>query len=236
MLPFRTLSRMNKVRHGQLHKTFCIKNTASCQQILSCSLSSSKVPDFDVFQATGPEAAKNPVQQSTAAIVFGFAGSPKAQAEKIANVYTSKGHQAFYCVLPQLVTFTYDMEKIRNCAEHVIQVLKENGVERVVTHSLSNNGSILYQQFVHLVKQQEGLVIEGAVFDSAPGPLGWQNVQKYLRLEKFDLGIEKWSPKWQSPFFLPFHLVGVDLANRKPLSEALSNFVFQLRCLIPTFF
>jgi len=225
---------MNKVRHGQLHKTFCIKNTASCQQILSCSLSSSKVPDFDVFQATGPEAAKNPVQQSTAAIVFGFAGSPKAQAEKIANVYTATGHQAFYCVLPQLVTFTYDMEKIRNCAEHVIQVLRENGVNRVVTHSLSNNGSILYQQFVHSVKQQEGLVIEGAVFDSAPGPLGWQNVQKYLRLEKFDLGIEKWSPKWQSPFFLPFHLVGVDLANRKPLSEALSNFVFQLRTLPKT--
>ena len=93
---------MNKLGHGQLHKTFWIKNTASCQQILSCSFSSSKVPDFYVFQATGPEAAKNPVQQSTAAIVFGFAGSPKAQAEKIANVYTSKGIKLSTASFPNL--------------------------------------------------------------------------------------------------------------------------------------
>ena len=111
----------------------------------------------------------------------------------------------------------------------MITVLKENEVERVVTHSLSNNGSILYQQFVFLAKQEEGLSIEGAVFDSAPGPLGWQNIQKYLRLEKFDIGIEKWSTRWQSPFFLPFHLSGVDLANGKPLTTALSNVAYQLR-------
>jgi len=206
-------------------------STTNFQQVLSCSTTASTcgIHDFEVFKAT--DTTHKPAQRSTTAIVFGFGGSPKVQAEKIANVYVEKGHQAFYCILPQLATFTYDMDTIRACAKQVIATLKQNGVERVVTHSLSNNGSILYQQFVFLAKEEDWLSIEGAVFDSAPGPLGWQNVQKYLRLEKFDLGIEKWSPRWQTPLNLPFHLFGVDLANRKPLTTAISNVATQLRML-----
>lgn len=227
MLPLRLLRRSSTLSLSILTSP---SSTNTIQQVTRCNASTttSKIPDFEVFQANKPSSSP---QHSTTAVVFGFGGSPKAQAEKIANVYTEKGHQAFYCILPQLLTFTYDIDAIRACAKQVITVLKENEVERVVTHSLSNNGSILYQQFVFLAKQEEGLSIEGAVFDSAPGPLGWQNIQKYLRLEKFDIGIEKWSPRWQSPLCLPLHLSGVDLANRKPLTTALSNVATQLRTL-----
>ena len=230
MLPLRLLRRSSTLSLSILTSP---SSTNTIQQVTRCNASTttSKIPDFEVFQANKPSSSP---QHSTTAVVFGFGGSPKAQAEKIANVYTEKGHQAFYCILPQLLTFTYDIDAIRACAKQVITVLKENEVERVVTHSLSNNGSILYQQFVFLAKQEEGLSIEGAVFDSAPGPLGWQNIQKYLRLEKFDIGIEKWSPRWQSPLCLPLHLSGVDLANRKPLTTALSNVATQLRYMIQT--
>ena len=234
MLPLHLLRRSYTLSLSSLNSS---PSTNTIQQVLNCttrrnaSTTLSVIPDFEVFQATNPPSSP---QHSTTAVVFGFGGSPKAQAEKIANVYTEKGHQAFYCILPQLLTFTYDIDAIRACAKQVITVLKENEVERVVTHSLSNNGSILYQQFVFLAKQEEGLSIEGAVFDSAPGPLGWQNIQKYLRLEKFDIGIEKWSPRWQSPLCLPLHLSGVDLANRKPVTTALSNVATQLRYMIQT--
>ena len=224
MSPLRILRGLTSSRYG-FPRMASSTTTTNFQQVLSCSTCG--IHDFEVFKATDP--THKPPQRSTTAIVFGFGGSPKVQAEKIANVYTEKGHQAFYCILPQLATFTYDMDAIRACAKQVITTLKQNGVERVVTHALSNNGSILYQQFVFLAKEEDWLSIDGAVFDSAPGPLGWQNVQKYLRLEKFNIGIEKWSTRWQSPFYLPFHLFGVDLANGRPLTTALSNVAFQLR-------
>jgi len=223
------MTRMLPVRLLRGSSSISLPAINNLQQVLNCSTTTLSIPDFEVFKATVPK--PNPPQQSTTAVVFGYGGSPKAQAEKIANVYTEKGHQAFYCILPQLVTFTYDIDAIRACAQQVITALKQNGVERVVAHSLSNNGSILYQQFVYLAKKEDWLSIEGAVFDSAPGPLGWQNIQKYLRLEKLDIGIEKWSPRWQSPLNLPFHLFGVDLANRKPVTTALSNVASQLRTL-----
>jgi len=232
MLPLKILRGSASFRFG-LPSMASSTTTTNFQQVLSCSTtpSSCSLHDFEVFKA---DPTHKPPQRTTTAVVFGFGGSPKVQAEKIANVYTEKGHQAFYCILPQLATFTYDMDKIRACAQQVITTLKQNGVERVVTHALSNNGSILYQQFVFLAKDEDWLSIDGAVFDSAPGPLGWQNVQKYLRLEKFNIGIEKWSTRWQSPIYLPFHLCGVDLANGKPLTTALSNVAFQLRTLPKT--
>ena len=67
------------------------------------------------------------------------------------------------------------------------------------------------------------------MFDSAPGPLGLQNVQKYLGLDRIDTGIEKWKPCGQSAAFLLFHLFGVDMANRVPLRIALSNVARQIR-------
>jgi len=65
----------------------------------------------------------------------------------------------------------------------------------------------------------------------------WEyRMHKYLRLEKFPTMLEKLSPKRQSPFFLPFHYLGVDMANRVPLSVSLPNVVKlirQLRCTWP---
>lgn len=186
-----------------------------------------------------PATTATPTKKATV-VVFGFAGSPRVQVEKIAAVYQEQGHTTLACVLPQLDTFTYNMPNIRACAHQVLRAAEEEGAQQVVCHSLSNNGSILYQQFVAAVQEEGRLEVRGAVFDSAPGPLGLQNIQKYWRLdtlpalEGLNRRIERWSPRHQTPLFLPFHLVGVDLANRKPLATVLSNLAFQLRVLPST--
>lgn len=167
-------------------------------------------------------------------VVFGFAGSPKSQLEKMSRVYTEQGHRTLYCVLPQMVTFTYDMRKIRACAGQVLQKLEEQGVGEVVCHSLSNNGGVLYQQFTQMAKKKGSVTIKGAVFDSSPGPLGLQNVQRYFQLDGFATGIEKWVTRRQTPTFLPFHLFGVDMANRVPIVSAFGNVKKQLRTLCTT--
>jgi len=189
--------------------------------------------------AATPATPSTPTSKPTV-VVFGFAGSPRVQVERIAAVYQEQGHPTLACTLPQLDTFTYNMPAIRSCAHQVLRAAEEEGAQQVVCHSLSNNGSILYQQFVRAAQEEGRVEIRGAVFDSAPGPLGIQNVQKYLHLdtlaalEGLNRRIERWSPRHQTPFFLPFHLVGVDLANRKPIATVLANLVHQLRMLTST--
>ena len=201
---------------------------------------------FQIHEGSPQDGCSGKNQPPASVVVFGFAGSPKSQLEKMSAVYTEQGHRTLYCVLPQMVTFTYDMRKIRACAGQVLQKLEEQGVGEVVCHSLSNNGSVLYQQFTQMAKEKGSVTIkvilghlplfchdhfssQGAVFDSSPGPLGIQNVQRYFQLDGFATGIEKWVTRRQTPTFLPFHLFGVDMANRVPILTALGNVKKQLR-------
>ena len=117
-----------------------------------------KCSTFQIHQGAPEERSKTP--QPATVVVFGFGGSPKAQAEKISDVYTEQGHRTLYCVLPQMLTFTYDVKKIVECAGRVVGELEKQGAEEVVCHSLSNNGSVLYQQFTQLVKEQGKIQIK----------------------------------------------------------------------------
>ena len=205
---------------------------------------------FQIHEGSPQDGCSRKTRPPASVVVFGFAGSPKSQLEKMSGVYTEQGHMTLYCVLPQMVTFTYDMRKIRSCAGQVLQKLEEQGVGEVVCHSLSNNGGVLYQQFTQMAKEKGSVTIkvitfnifpifldivmlifssQGAVFDSSPGPLGLQNVQRYLQLDGFATGIEKWVTRRQTPIFLPFHLFGVEMANRVPILTAFGNVKKQLR-------
>ena len=206
---------------------------------------------FQIHEGSPQDGCSRKTRPPASVVVFGFAGSPKSQLEKMSGVYTEQGHRTLYCVLPQMVTFTYDMRKIRSCAGQVLQKLEEQGVGEVVCHSLSNNGGVLYQQFTQMAKEKGSVKIkvitfnviiiilgsnkivysfsQGAVFDSSPGPLGLQNVQRYFQLDGFATGIEKWVTRRQTPTFLPFHLFGVDMANRVPILTAIGNVKKQLR-------
>jgi len=166
-------------------------------------------------------------KSSISIVLFGFAGSPIHQLEKMSKVYTELGHRTFYCILPMKFTFSYDIVNIKKCADEVISTLKREEISEVVCHSLSNNGGVLYQQFSQQVMNENALKIKGAVFDSSPGPLGFQNIQKYLKIA----GIEKWRPSRQTPVFLPAHHFGVNMANRVPLAQTLTEIIYQLRFL-----
>ena len=67
--------------------------------------------------------------------------------------------------------------------------------------------------------------MQGAVFDSSPGPLGIQNIQKYINV----WGINRFQPSRQTPLFLPIHYFGVNMANRVPVGQTLREMVYQLR-------
>ena len=55
----------------------------------------------------------------------------------------------------------------------VLDEVKQHNFDTVLTHSLSNTGASVYQQFSQLVisQQPKNIKINGAVFDSGPGTL-----------------------------------------------------------------
>jgi len=161
-------------------------------------------------------------------VLFGFAGSPIHQLEKMSNVYTELGFRTLYCILPMKMTFSYDIPNIQKCAEDVLMKAKDENMTDIVCHSLSNNGGILYQHFSQLVTKEEDMAIKGAVFDSSPGPIGIQNIQKVIKVR----AINKFHPRGQTSLFLPFHLYGVNMANRVPVGQTLWEVWDQIRFLL----
>jgi len=180
---------------------------------------------FTIFRGT--PADKGMVRTPVSVILFGFAGSPIHQLEKISNIYTELGYRTLYCILPMKFTFSYDMENILACAEEVVSTAKEEKMTEIVCHSLSNNGGVLYQHFTQMAVKDPALQIKGAVFDSSPGPLGIQNIQKYITVP----GINQFRPSRQTRLFFPFHHFGVNMANRVPLAQTITEMVDQLRFL-----
>lgn len=175
---------------------------------------------FEIFHGT-PKCKES---SAVSVVLFGFAGSPIHQLEKMSKVYTELGYRTLYCTLPMKFTFSYDIENIKKCAEEVVLAVKKENISEVVCHSLSNNGGVLYQHFSQMAVSEPGLTIKGAVFDSSPGPIGIQNIQKYINLSS----INKFRPSRQTPVFLPMHLFGVNMANRVPLAQTLSQIFYQI--------
>jgi len=180
---------------------------------------------FTIFRGNPGEDVRRRTPVSV--ILFGFAGSPIHQLEKMSSIYTELGYRTLYCILPMKFTFSYDIKNILLCAEEVVKTAKEEQMTDIVCHSLSNNGGVLYQHFTQLAVKDPALQIKGAVFDSSPGPLGIQNIQKYINVP----GINKFRPARQTRLFLPFHHFGVNMANRVPLAQTLTEMVYQLRFL-----
>jgi len=178
---------------------------------------------FEIFRGTPKHGCSSPVS----VVLFGFAGSPIHQLEKMSNVYTELGYRTLYCILPMKFTFSYDIENITKCAEEVVMTAKKENITEIVCHSLSNNGGVLYQHFSQMAVKDPALQIKGAVFDSSPGPLGIQNIQKYISV----WGINKLRPSRQTRLFLPFHHFGVNMANRVPISQTITEMVYQLKFL-----
>ena len=177
-------------------------------------------PSFEIFQGTPKCQETSPVS----IILFGFAGSPVHQLEKMSNIYTELGYRTLYCTLPMKFTFSYDIENIQKCAEEVVKTVKKEKISEIVCHSLSNNGGVLYQHFTQMALTEPSLRIKGAVFDSSPGPLGIQNIQNIK-------GINKYRPSRQTPFFLPMHHFSVNMANRVPMMQTLTELVYLFRFL-----
>ena len=111
---------------------------------------------FEVFHGT-PKCEK---RSSVSIVLFGFAGSPIHQLEKMSNLYTELGHRTFYCILPMKFTFSYDIENIKKCAQQVVSSLKKENASDVVCHSLSNNGGVLYQHFSQMAVNEPSLKIK----------------------------------------------------------------------------
>ena len=74
-------------------------------------------------------------------------------------------------------------------------------------------------------KNTEQMIFQGAVFDSSPGPIGIQNIQKVIKVR----AINKFHPRGQTSLFLPFHLYGVNMANRVPVGQTLCEVWDQIR-------
>ena len=111
---------------------------------------------FEIFHGTPKCQETSPVS----VILFGFAGSPIHQLEKMSNIYTELGYRTLYCTLPMKFTFSYDIENIRKCAEEVVNTVKKEKISEVVCHSLSNNGGVLYQHFSQMVLTEPSLRIK----------------------------------------------------------------------------
>jgi len=137
-----------------------------CSKILMRSCS-----QFEVWSGSPTVSLSPPTTSRPSVLLFGFAGSKKHQLEKHSKLYNDLGFHTLYCILPLQHLFHYDIHRIRDCANWVLDAAAREGMEKVVCHAFSNNGAALYQQFTHLVAAQGDVNIAGAVFDSAPGPL-----------------------------------------------------------------
>merc|ERR1711892_146631 len=111
---------------------------------------------FEIFHGTPKCQETSPVS----VILFGFAGSPIQQLEKMSNIYTELGYRTLYCTLPMKFTFSYDITNIQKCAEEVVNTVKKEKISEVVCHSLSNNGGVLYQHFTQMALTEPSLRIK----------------------------------------------------------------------------
>jgi len=179
-----------------------------CSKILMRSCS-----QFEVWSGSPSTSLAPPATSRPSVLLFGFAGSKKHQLEKHSKLYNDLGFHTLYCILPLQHLFHYDIHRIRDCANWVLDAAAREGMERVVCHAFSNNGAALYQQFTHLVAAQGDVNIAGAVFDSAPGPLHMLDYLFPYKQTK-DLGIQQ--------LLIRLAYAGVNKVNGASISEILS--------------
>jgi len=140
-------------------------------------------------------------------LVFGFAGSHKNQIMPFNELYNRFGYSTISCILPCEYLFHYDIPKIHQCADAVIDRLQKENIDEVVIHTLSGNGAALYQHFNQRIEQQKKLEIKGAIFDSGPNPMAW--------LAQLPIGLEKVKFMEKSRIFLHVAHLGTMLSNER---------------------
>jgi len=109
----------------------------------------------------------------------------------------------------------------------VLDEVNHHNIDNVITHSLSNTGVSVYQQFSQLATSQQStnLKIKGAVFDSGPGIIG--PLQLLFPSWKFD------PPALPSRFWFHFGLLFANIANKVGARETLNQLITQRRLLDP---
>lgn len=170
-----------------------------------------------------PKIASSPSSDSPTLVLFGYAGSSRSQLEKYGGLYSELGYRSISSILPHRYIFSYDIPAIRNCAEQVLDEIDASSSSSIVCHCFSNNGVAMYQQLFTLLQEQGRSkdFIKGLIIDSAPGPMG--TLDNALKTTFFNN---------QSFLFLPLAMLGVNAANRMPLSENLGMVKLQLGRLL----
>jgi len=170
----------------------------------------------EIWECSPCGAAKEPT-----ILLFGYAGSPKKNLLKYEKLYSDLGYRSISTILPHTYIFHYDVAKIRETADRIVEQITQAGSENVVVHAFSNNGVIVYQHMYYILqKYNKQHMIKGLIMDSGPGPMGIRD-----NLLKRDY---KDNP---SSAFFPFALLSVNSANNVALLENLRNVYHQLRVL-----
>lgn len=186
---------------------------------------------FKLFHAdpslTESSSRISPKSESQCVIVFGSAGMTPKQLSKFSQLYNSLGYKTISCILPQQHIFHYDIPQIKACSQKVLDEVKQHNFDTVLTHSLSNTGVSVYQQFSQLVisQQPKNIKINGAVFDSGPGIIG--PLQLLFPSWKFD------PPALPSRLWFYFGLLFANIANKVGVKDTLTQLMTQRKLLDP---
>lgn len=107
-----------------------------------------------------------PEKRLPTVIVLGFYGSSETQLNRYSKLYNELGHKTLSYILPDPLIFEYDQISQEDITKKLLENLDME--EKVLIHSLSNNGFTLYQHLVKLLSKSNR--IQGAILDSCPGP------------------------------------------------------------------
>jgi len=175
----------------------------------------------DIWKCIPDGAAKDPT-----ILLLGYAGSPKKNLVKYEKLYTDLGYRSISTIMPHTYIFHYDVTKIRETANRVLDQIDQTGSENVVVHAFSNNGVVVYQHMYHILQKYNRLhLIKGLIMDSGPGPMRIRDI--FMNRDYKDDP----SSGLPNPSFLLSSLLLVNSANKVPLLENLSNICDQLRVL-----
>eukprot|EP00095_Tigriopus_kingsejongensis_P011998 maker-scaffold266_size231069-snap-gene-0.16 protein:Tk11998 transcript:maker-scaffold266_size231069-snap-gene-0.16-mRNA-1 annotation:"GL21136" len=104
-------------------------------------------------------------------LILGWYGCSEGQLKRFKALYHDLGLESQCVILPEFQFFEFDQGRQKDLAEEILGPVQD---QKLLIHSISNNGFALLQ---HLIAKPDQVL--GVVLDSAPGPWHWPTYLGY---------------------------------------------------------